>query len=975
MQFSIRVKFLLPLLAGGALMALLGAWASYEAALDELRHQILKRGELLGTALNEAAKATRSDDELRFAVEEIVAQASSVYGIAVATRDPIVIWASSFRPGTDQDALTQSMLKTLHQTLEAGTFGHYFADDGDLVTLMPLSLRAAALAGVMESTVDGHAFWPRPGDAAEEYFKGFQYSLPPVRYRGAIYLRFDWDSVKQASGSILRRSIMFMLLGIAMMGILAYWLLHRTVLMPMSVIGTAMEHQKEGKEEVRVPALKGGEIGQLGLMFNQMLDAVHERDRRFRAVVDHLPIAVCLKSIDSSYVLSNQVYEKWLGAPCADIDNSSESACAIKDDLTPRYLEGERRVVDGGEPVTWEEQYEAHDGQRRAFVTTMFPVFDVEGRVEAIGCASTDISDRKRDEDELRQLSKAVESAGNGILIADARLPDFPITYANPAVERLTGYSTNEFLGRNPRFLHADDRNQPGLEEIRSALKNRRACKAILRNFRKDGTEFWIDFTLSPVCDKDGIVSHYIGIQNDITERKKAEQHIQSLAYFDALTKVPNRVLFHDRLQQALTHATRSRSNVGLLYIDLDNFKAVNDSLGHEAGDRLLQEVAQRIGRCVRQWDTIARMGGDEFTVIVENLPPSKTEHTLTAIAEKVSTVLSEPILLAEQEFIVTASIGVAHHPRDGSSVEELVKNADMAMYHSKSMGRNNWQFFQSALDVAAKQQRRVETELRQALKRREMTLNYQPQLDLASGRPDGVEVLLRWTSPILDVVPPRVFIPAAESTGEIVQLGEWVLRQACRRFKRWQFEGMPISRLSVNLSPRQFRQSEFVSRVSEILREFELDPSCLELEVTESSIIHDPETAVAMLHDLKQLGVRVAMDDFGTGYSSLRYLRDMPIDLVKIDRSFIRDIPGDAGDVEIVTAIIAMARGLKKEVVAEGVENEEQFELLANLGCDKVQGHLFSEPLPEAEFARWMWLHFREPSDYRSSRTPPAAG
>ena len=944
-------------------MALLGAWASHQAALDQMRDQIVKRGELLGTALNEAAKATRSDDELQFAVEEIVAKESSVYGIAVATRDPTVIWASSFRPGTDQDALTQSMLKTLRQTLEAGIFGHYFASDEDLITLVPLSLRAAALAGVVESTAGGHAFWPGRGDAAAEHSKGSHYTLLPVRYRGAIYLRFDWDSVKQASKNIFQRSVIIMLLGIAMMGVLAYWLLHRTVLKPMSIIGTAMEHQKQGREDVRVPALGGGEIGHLGLMFNQMLDTLHERDRRFRTVVDHLPIAVSLKGTDSPYELTNLEYERWLRAQCADTKGVSKSECSVNDHVASSRVQRECDVVDTKEPVTWEEQYLALDGQRRAFVTTMFPVFDAEGIVEAIGCASTDITDRKRDEDELRQLSKAVESASNGIMIADARLPDLPIIYANPAVERLTGYSTDEFLGRNPRFLHANERSQPGLDEIRSALKNGWGCKAILRNFRKDGTEFWNDFTLSPVCDNDGKLSHYIGIQNDITERKKAEQRIQSLAYFDALTKVPNRVLFHDRLQQALAHAIRSRSNVGLLYIDLDNFKVVNDSLGHGAGDRLLQEVAQRIGRCVRQWDTVARMGGDEFAVVVENLPPSKTEETLISIAEKVSVMLSEPVLLDEQEFIVTASIGVAHFPRDGDSADELVKNADMAMYHSKSLGRNNWQFFRSSLDVAAKEQQRIETQLRHALKRGEMTLNYQPQVDLATGYAGGVEVLLGWSSPILGVVQPCVFIPVAESTGDIVQLGEWILRGACSQFKKWQIEGMPISRLSVNLSPRQFRQSEFVSKVSGILHDSKLDPSCLELEVTESSVIHDPEIAVAMLHDLKELGVRVAMDDFGTGYSSLRYLRDLPVDVVKIDRSFIRDIPDDSGDVEIVTAIIAMARGLKKEVVAEGVETDEQLELLTDLGCDKVQGYLFSRPLPATEFDRWMEINAQEDS------------
>ncbi len=597
----------------------------------------------------------------------------------------------------------------------------------------------------------------------------------------------------------------------------------------------------------------------------------------------------------------------------------------------------------------------APNSERRVLVTSLFPVFNASGHLDAMGSASTDITDRKRDEDELRQLSKAVESVGNGIIIADANRPDYPIIYVNPAVEKLTGYSAEEFLGRNPRFLYGDESNQPGLDEIRAALRSGGSCKTILRNFRKDGSAFWIDFMLSPVYDADGELSRFIGIQSDITEHKRAEQHIQSLAFFDTLTKVPNRTLFHDRMQQALARANRNRQDVGLLYLDLDNFKAVNDTLGHSTGDRLLQTVTKRVAGCVREWDTVARVGGDEFTVIVENLPPPDTVRTLTGVAEKVLAALSEPVLLDEQEIIVTASIGIAHYPQDGDTVEELVKNADTAMYHSKSLGRDNYQFFLSELDVAARERQRIEAQLHHALKRGEMTLNYQPQVDLATGCPCGVEVLLRWTNPVLGAVQPRIFIPAAESTGVIAPIGEWVLRQACHQFRQWQSAGMPLTRLSVNLSPRQFRQSEFVPRMKRILSDSGLDPTCLELEVTESSIIHDPEIAVAMLKELKGLGVRVAMDDFGTGYSSLRYLRELPIDTVKIDKSFVHDIPADPKDCEIVMAIIAMAKGLKMEVIAEGVETDEQLALLREMGCDRVQGYRYSRPLPEKEFVGWM--------------------
>jgi diguanylate cyclase (GGDEF)-like protein/PAS domain S-box-containing protein len=540
-------------------------------------------------------------------------------------------------------------------------------------------------------------------------------------------------------------------------------------------------------------------------------------------------------------------------------------------------------------------------------------------------------------------------------LIADARRPDYPIIYTNPAVEKLTGYSANEVLGRNARFLHRNKIDQPGLDEIRAALRNGENCRTILLNFRKDGTPFWNDFTLSPVFNTKGKVSHFIGIQSDVTKHKEAEERIQLLAYFDTLTQIPNRTLFHDRLQQALHHASRSRQQVGLLYLDLDNFKSVNDSLGHSTGDRLLQGVTKRIVGCVRQWDTVARMGGDEFTVIVDKLSSRNSGRTLAGIAEKVMAALSEPIMIDSHEIFVTASMGIAFYPQDGDTVEELVRNADTAMYDSKSKGRDNYQFFMTELDVAARKRQHIEAQLRHALKRGEMTLNYQPQVDLCTGRTCGVEVLLRWTNQLLGTVQPDVFIPAAESIGVIVNIDEWVLRQACQCFRQWRLDGLPLPRLSVNLSPRQFRNADFVDRVNSILAKSELNPTCLEFEVTESTVIHDPETAIDMLQDLKAVGARVAMDDFGTGYSSLRYLRQLPIDVVKIDKSFVRDIPSDPNDVKIVTAIIAMAHGLNMDVIAEGVETDVQLSFLKELGCDKAQGYLFSRPLPEKEFISWM--------------------
>src|SRR6185369_9662107 len=432
-------------------------------------------------------------------------------------------------------------------------------------------------------------------------------------------------------------------------------------------------------------------------------------------------------------------------------------------------------------------------------------------------------------------------------------------------------------------------------------------------------------------------------IIRDISKRKKAEEEIQQLAYYDTLTRLPNRALLYDRMSQAIALANRNRRYVGILFLDLDRFKVINDTLGHVAGDRLLKTVAERLSSSVRESDTVSRLGGDEFIVVLSSLAH---DDDITNAAEKILTVISGAIMIDNREIFTTASIGIAIFPNDGTDINILLKNADIAMYQAKDQGRNNFQFFSKEMNVKALEHLMLETSLRRALEREELFLVYQPQLNLNTGEVVGMEALLRWRHPDLGDLLPAEFIPLAEETGLIIPIGEWVLKAACAQNKSWQDSGYLPLRMAVNISGGQFRQQNFVEMVAGILKETGLEAARLELELTESMVMHNASATVTLLCELKTMGVSLSIDDFGTGYSSLSYLKHFPIDRVKIDRSFVRDITSNPDDAAIAAAIIAMSHSLNLKVTAEGVEHQEQLEFLSSRGCDEIQGFLLTPPL-----------------------------
>ncbi|HEX5345237.1 MAG TPA: EAL domain-containing protein [Duganella sp.] len=461
-----------------------------------------------------------------------------------------------------------------------------------------------------------------------------------------------------------------------------------------------------------------------------------------------------------------------------------------------------------------------------------------------------------------------------------------------------------------------------------------------------DGQTHWFSTAGEPVFDREGKFKGYRGTGTEITERKLAEQRIQHIAHHDVLTGLPNRVLLQDRLAQAVAFANRSGKPLWVMLIDLDRFKFVNDSLGHKAGDQLLKTVAQRLQDSVRESDTVARLSGDEFVAILAEYP----EEASHDVAQRIMRAVTQPAMLEGKEFFVTCSIGVAVYGADGTSAQRLIEHADIAMYRAKKLGRNNTQFYEPAMNEEARERLRIESALRNALVRQEFVLHYQPQVDLQSGRVIGMEALLRWQHPELGMVAPQRFIGLAEETGLIVEIGAWVLRTACAQARSWMDDGHGMLRIAVNLSPRQFSEPQLLSSISTVLEETGLPPACLDIELTEGLFMHDVAQAVELLHKLKALGLALSIDDFGTGYSSFSYLRHFPIDVLKIDRSFVSDI-GEDDEAAIVVSIIALAHNLKLRVIAEGVETESQVDYLRRHGCDEMQGYYFSPPLPAADF------------------------
>jgi diguanylate cyclase (GGDEF)-like protein/PAS domain S-box-containing protein len=539
-----------------------------------------------------------------------------------------------------------------------------------------------------------------------------------------------------------------------------------------------------------------------------------------------------------------------------------------------------------------------------------------------------------------RLAASAMENTIEGIMITDA---DGCVVSVNNAFVRITGYTAEEAIGRPPKMFSSGQHDDAFYADMWGKLHEAGYWQGEISDRRKNGEIYAELLSMTAVRANNQAVTHYVGVFNDISQYKDYEARLEFLANHDPLTRLPNRILLHDRLEEAVVRAKRQDEMVCVIFIDLDQFKVINDSLGHGIGDKLLQEVTLRLLANVRESDTVGRLGGDEFTVILEQL---RNTDEATLIAQQLLESLTTPMKIEDHQLYISGSIGISIYPQDGADVPTLLKHADTAMYRAKEEGRNRYKFFSADMNLRAQEFMVMANSLHAALEKNELFLEYQPRIDLSNNKIVGVEALLRWNHPTLGRIPPDKFIPLAEETGLIIPIGEWVIRTACRQGKAWIDAGYALQ-MAVNLSVRQFRKQGLVDCILETAGKTGYPLHMLEVEITESLMMHDPQSVEATLEELSGRGIRIAIDDFGTGYSSLNYLKQFPIDYVKIDKSFVQDIPDDQDSVAIVRTIIAMAKNLRLSLIAEGVETEQQRDLLRAEGCEEAQGDYFSRPIP----------------------------
>jgi diguanylate cyclase (GGDEF)-like protein/PAS domain S-box-containing protein len=666
-----------------------------------------------------------------------------------------------------------------------------------------------------------------------------------------------------------------------------------------------------------------------------------ESERRFRLMIDNAADAVFVHDMKGRVVEVNSracdnlgyTREELLAMSVADVDE--EAGRGRHDELW--------RQLDTLGVATVTGMHRRKDGTR----------FPVEVRLAMIAlddrpcvlALARDVSERKAAEEYQRLAAEVFENTSEGIMVTD---PSGQILMVNRAFTEITGFQPEEAIGRTPAILKSGWHDEDYYRAMWSAIQETGRWQGEIRNRRKNGELYPAWLTLSAVKDDQGRIINYVGVQADISLRKDVEDRLAYLAHHDPLTGMPNRSLLLERMKHALHRAHRNGGKVGLMFIDLDRFKNINDTLGHDVGDMLLKAVAGRLTCSVREGDTIARLGGDEFVILQEDCAG---EAAVATLAQKIVELLGQPFMVGEQEIYTSTSVGICLYPADGQDIQTLLKNADVAMYQAKEFGRNNYQFYKADINAKALERLNLEYSLRRALERQEFVLHYQPVVNVQSGAIVGMEALIRWVHPELGMVSPAQFIPLAEETGLILPIGDWVLETACRQAKAWQDAGLGTPRLAVNLSTRQFVQQNLVEKVESALLAAGLAPEFLELEITESVLMQDLENTISVLTRLSDMAVRLSIDDFGTGYSSLSYLKRFPLHTLKIDQSFVRDIPGDPDDAAIASTIIAMSHALRLDAIAEGVETQAQRDFLQGKGCDNFQGYLFSRPVPADAF------------------------
>ncbi|HKB60181.1 MAG TPA: EAL domain-containing protein [Gallionellaceae bacterium] len=672
-----------------------------------------------------------------------------------------------------------------------------------------------------------------------------------------------------------------------------------------------------------------------------------EHEARLHAMLDNLPSMAWLKNVEGRYLAVNQKFV----AACGKTD-ASEVIGKTSAEVCPQWMmEGFRdddQAIMASGRQTLTELHTPGGGEHQWLEVYRNPITDAQGKLLGIAGYVLDITARRKSEEQMRLTAKIFEKSHDSIIITET---DGTIISVNPAFTRITGYTPEEVIGKNPRILNSGKQRTELYTDMWASLLRDGYWEGEVWNRRKNGAHYAGRLAISALRDESGRVTHYVGVTSDITEFKLAQDRVRHLAYYDQLTGLPNGGLMRDRVNQLIASSQRDRREFALLIIDIDNFKNINDSLGHHVGDLILQTLASRLKGVVREMDMVARMGGDEFVLVV----PEVGAEGAKQVARKVIGHVTNTIGIGLHKISMTASVGIGVFPKDGSDVESIIKNAELALYQAKGKGKNDFAFFTEKLNVLALERLRLENDLRNALLNEELVLYYQPQISMKTRRVVGLEALVRWPHASLNMIPPDQFIPIAEDSDLIIQLGEWSIHEACRQMRQWQRAGLMALPVAVNVSARQMRHESFFDSVESALRKTGLDARYLELELTERAVMTDVDNAVEVMNRVGGMGVSFSVDDFGTGHSSLAYLKHLPIKKLKIDKTFVQDIAAEENDREISNTIIQLAHGLHLTVVAEGVETQQQMSILMGQGCDIAQGYLFSRPLPTLEIAAYL--------------------
>ncbi|MCF6345963.1 MAG: EAL domain-containing protein [Thiomicrorhabdus sp.] len=667
----------------------------------------------------------------------------------------------------------------------------------------------------------------------------------------------------------------------------------------------------------------------------------------FDSVLKHSPSCLAFKNLSGQFVRVNAKFCHVFGVTEQEIVGKLESDVFQLNDSVA-FAEADRAVIKQVKVFETEVDISIN-GIQRTFIQVKFPWLTPQQEVCGVGCVLTETTRVKWLEKNYGLAQKVIENATEAVVFTDAK---GLIIDVNNAYQTITGYQRKELIGKNPNVLKSGRHDRSFYQAMWGEIKAQGHWSGEVWDRRKNGEIYPKWLMINAMLDEEGVATGYVGLFSDLSEQKEAEEKLEELSFYDPLTHLPNRILFHDRLSVGLSIAKREKHPLAVLLLDLDRFKIVNDSLGHNVGDELLELIAKRFVTLGRESDTVARLGGDEFAVL---LPELSNAEDASVVAQNFIDVLLEPFCLSGQSINISVSIGVSIFPSDGADVDGLIKRAELALYKAKEQGRNTYHYFSQELQDAVFEQLEMEDEMRHAILNQQFTLFYQPKISLKTNKITGMEALVRWIHPEKGLIPPDKFIPLAEESGLIIPLGEWILQEACRATAEWVKKYDENLVVAVNLSARQFKSEDLLKTIQNTLDTFQLDPKNIELEITESCVMENVENALQTMKDFRKSRLRLAIDDFGTGYSSLGYLKQFPMNTLKIDRSFIMDLTPDSDDAAIVEVVILLAKKLGLDVVAEGVETDAQLAFLRAQGCQYVQGYLLSRPLPADEFEAFL--------------------